>query len=104
MHARTTSLAAPESDADGHAAAELRLVRLRSQVAVVRALADQVEHLARARDAEGLGDQLSEEVARLGHRLLESAALLAESARYNDSGVFARYSSSDAPGTPRLLR
>jgi hypothetical protein len=79
MLAPTSSLAAPESDDDGRATAKLRLVRLRSQLAVVRALVDQVEHLARRGNAKGLGDQLSEEIGRLGQLLLESATSLTES-------------------------
>jgi hypothetical protein len=75
------SLAALESNDDGPLAAELRLARLRSQAAVVRALADHVEHLSRAADADVLGAQLVEEVARLGCRLLEAAASLPGSSR-----------------------
>jgi hypothetical protein len=84
------SLAALEADDDGRLVAELRLARLRSQAAVVRALADHVECLARAGDADGIGDQLIEELAQLGCRLLETAGTLARSQGPGDSGVFAR--------------
>jgi hypothetical protein len=67
-----------------------RSVNLRSQVAVVRALADQVEQLSLAADADGLGTQMVEEMARLGCRLLETAAALAETAPGEGSGVFRR--------------
>lgn len=62
------SLAALEADDDGRLVAELRLARLQSHAAVVRTLADQVEYLSRASDADGIGDQLIEEMARLGCR------------------------------------
>jgi hypothetical protein len=83
------SPAALGSDEDGRLEAELRLGRLRSQAAVVRALADHVEHLSRAGDSDGIGDQLIEEMARLGCRLIEAAGTLAGS-HPEDSGVFAR--------------
>jgi hypothetical protein len=54
------------------------LAPLRSQLAVIRALVDQVEHLAHATDADGLRAQLADEMSRLGHRLLEAAASLKE--------------------------
>jgi hypothetical protein len=69
--------------------AEVHLGRLRSQVAVVRALADAVECLARP-GAEGMDDQLIEEMARLGCRLLESAGALAGKPRPGDSAIFER--------------
>ena len=52
---------------------EIRIARLRSQLAVVRAVADHVEHFIRATDADGLSPQLQEEMARLGRRLLDVA-------------------------------
>jgi hypothetical protein len=69
------SLAALESRDDDRLWAELRLGRLRAQAAVVRALSDQVEHVARARDADALGAQLVEEIARLVCELLEAGPL-----------------------------
>jgi hypothetical protein len=84
------SLAALEADDDGRLVAELRLARLRSQAAVVRTLADHVEYLSRAGDADGIGDQLVEEMAQLACRLLEAAGTLARSQDPGDSGVFAR--------------
>ena len=90
MPTQTPAVAALESSQDGRLAAESRLVNLRSQVAVVRTLADQVEQLSRAADVDGLGAQMVEEVARLGCRLLEAAAALADASPVEDSGVFKR--------------
>lgn len=93
---RVTTL---ESNDDRQLAAELRLAQLRTQVAVVRALADQIELLARphhvdaTRDCDperGLGEQLGEEMAQLGCRLFEVAAGLTKSPASEDSGVFKR--------------
>jgi hypothetical protein len=61
-------------------------------VAIVRTLADQVEHFARQADADELSSQLIEEMARLGCRLFEAAAPMTKSQRSEDSGVFARSS------------
>jgi hypothetical protein len=83
------TLAALESDDDVRLAAELRLGGLRSQLALVRTLADHIEHLAGSQDADGLDKQIVEEMARLGCRLLEAAASLTESPRSDESGVFA---------------
>jgi hypothetical protein len=95
----TPSITALEGYDDGRLVTELRLARLRSQTAVVRALADQVEYLSRAGDADGVGDQLIEEMAQLGCRLLEMAGTLARSRVPADSGVFARGSFA-APSSP----
>jgi hypothetical protein len=84
------SITALEADDDGRLVTELRLARLRSQAAVVNTLADRVEYLSRAGDADGMGDQLIEEMAQLGCRLIEMAAALARSQAPDDSGVFAR--------------
>jgi hypothetical protein len=59
-------------------------------VAVVRALADQVERVSRAADVDGLGTQIVEEIDRLGCRLLDVAALLAEASPAERSGIFTR--------------
>jgi hypothetical protein len=83
------SLATLESDDERRLAEELRLARLRSQAAVVRAIADQVERLSR----EELGAQLIEEMARLGCHLLEAAASLVAPPQVEDSGVFPRWPS-----------
>ncbi len=82
------SLAALESEDDGQLAAEIRLARLRSQVAIIRSLADHVEHLARPDDAEGLSQQIIEEMERTGHLLLQAVMWLSASHRIADSGVF----------------
>ena len=90
MPTQIPSVAALESCHDGPLAAELRLVNLRSQAAVVRTLADQAEQLSRAEDVDGLGAQMVEEMARLGCRLLDAAAALAGVSPVEDSGVFKR--------------
>jgi len=79
MLSQAPALAALESDDKGRLVAEFRLARLRSQVAVIRALADAVEALARSGDAGGLSNQVTEEMARLGCRLLEAAGAMTES-------------------------
>lgn len=100
MVVHVASPRAPEPNDDGRLAADPRLRRLRSQVAVIRALADEIEVLARPKDADGLSEQIIEEMARLGCRLLEAAASLAEPRRPEDSGVFARLASSDSSARP----
>jgi hypothetical protein len=67
-------------------------------VAVIRTLADRAEHLARLGEADELSEQLIEEIARLGCRLLEAAASLTKSPRSEDSGVFARPAPSGSAG------
>jgi hypothetical protein len=89
MLAHVPSPSGPQSEDDSQLATDPRLAHVRSQVAVVRAVADQIEHLSRREDGDGLDAQLIEEMTRLGCRLLEAAAFLAES-RSDDSGVFAR--------------
>ena len=90
MPATLPTLAALQSNDDGPLARELRLVRLRSDAAVVRTLADCVEDLSRSADADELADQLIEEMTRLGSHLLDAAAAFAEAPRVEESGVFAR--------------
>ncbi len=90
MSAHLPSLDTLESNDDDRLRAELQLDRLRSQVAVVRTIADEVEHLARPRDADGLKAQLVEEMARLGRHLLEALASLTEPPHSEDSGIFTR--------------
>jgi hypothetical protein len=84
------SLMALESDDESRLGAELRLVNLRSQAAIVRALADQAEHVSREVEVDGLARQLIEEMARLGSRLLDAAAAFRDASSVDDSGVFAR--------------
>ncbi len=74
----------------GYLPLEGRCQRVRSQVAIIRALADHAEALSRAVDADAVADQLVEEMARLGCRVLEAAAALAMPPPPEDSGVFAR--------------
>jgi hypothetical protein len=79
-----------ESNDDDQLAAELRLARLRTEVAVVRTLADQVELLVSSRHADRLSEQLTEEMAKLGCLLFEAAAGLSRSPAPEDTGVFRR--------------
>jgi hypothetical protein len=90
MPTQAPSGAALESGQRGLFAAAPQLVNLRSQVAVVRTLADQVEQLSRAADFDGPGAQMVEEMARLGCRLIDAAAALADASQLEDSGVFKR--------------
>jgi hypothetical protein len=90
MHSRIPSLRALESNDDGQLVAELRLVDVRSQAAIVRALADHAECLSREVEADGLARQLIEEMARLGSRLLDAAAAFRDAPHVEESGVFAR--------------
>jgi hypothetical protein len=90
MLSHVPALAALESDDKGRLVAEFRLARLRSQVAVIRALADSVEALAQSGNAEGLSNQVTEEMARLGCRLLEAAGALAESQPLELRGAYVR--------------
>ena len=89
MPATIPSLAALQSNDEGKLASEFRLARLRSQLAVVRSVADHLEHLTCSEDIACLGDQLREEMALLGCRLVEAAETLAEP-RPHESGVFLR--------------
>ena len=86
------------SDWPGHVRAPVRLDAVRSQVAVVRARADQVEQLSREGQAEALCAQLVEELARLGCRLLEEAGSLTSSVGPEDSGVYSRGESESRQG------
>jgi hypothetical protein len=83
------SLTALESNDEDQLAAELRLVRLRAQVAVVRTVADEIDRLARPSDVDGLGEQLIAEMARLGSQLFEAAGALKRSSSSADIEVFA---------------
>jgi hypothetical protein len=83
------SLDALESRDDRWLDAELRLARLRSELAIVRALADHIDHLAGTEPVDGLCEQVVEEMARLGCRLLEAAGSLTRP-RAEGSGVFVR--------------
>jgi len=90
MQAHTyPSLATLESNDDDQLTAELRLSRLRAQLAVVRAVADEIDRLSRPSDGDGLGEQLIDEMTRLGRELFDSAAALTRSPFPEDSGVFA---------------
>jgi hypothetical protein len=89
MNAHTyPSLSTLESNDDDRLAAELRLGRLRAQVAIVRAIADEVDRIVRPSDIDGLGEQIITEVARLGCQLLESAGAHTRTSVPEASGVF----------------
>ena len=92
MLAHISSLAVLESNDNRQPSLELQLARLRAQVAVVRTLADHIEHFARPDNTDGVSEQLIEEMARLGCRLLEAAASMTRALAPKESGVFARYS------------
>jgi len=79
-----------ESNDDRQLSAELRLARVRTQVAVVRTLADEIELLVRRRLVDGLSEQLVEEMARLGCQLVETAAELTRVPAAEDTGVHRR--------------
>ena len=64
----------------------LEPARLRTHAALVRALLDEIEHIAPVsiQSTDGavfaaMGEQLAEEVARLGYRMLECAAAIVRS-------------------------
>jgi hypothetical protein len=78
MPAHAPSLVALTSDDDTRLSAELRVARLRSQVAVIRTVADHIEHLARWSNVDGLREQAVEEMGRLGGRLIGAAAALTD--------------------------
>jgi hypothetical protein len=80
------SLAVLEPGDDDLVNAELWFARLREQVAVVRTLADHIEQLARPGNAGSLSDQLIEEMARLGCRLFEAAASMAQAPLHQRAG------------------
>jgi len=84
------SLASLEATDEIQLSAELNLARLRAQVAIVRALTDQVEKAVHVAEVDDLRERIVEEMARLGCRLFEAAAAMAGSRRREDSGVFLR--------------
>jgi hypothetical protein len=59
-------------------------------VAIVRTIADHIERFAQQVDADELGSQLIEEMARLACRLFELAAPMTRAPRSEESGVFPR--------------
>ena len=65
-----------ESDDDDARTLEHRLSELREQAAVVRTMADHVDHFAQPGNSDGFREQLIEEVTRLGCHLLEAAAAM----------------------------
>jgi hypothetical protein len=81
------SIDAVQSNNDARPTAGLRIAELRVQLALVRTLADHIDHLVRPRDIKAAREQLFEEMARLGCRLFETAAALA-GLYPEDMGVF----------------
>ncbi len=57
---------------------ELRCLAARQQAAVVRALADQLALVSPGQASGNLREQLAEQLARLGCRILEAAATISE--------------------------
>jgi len=92
MLAPILSFTARESNDNRRPTLALQLARLRAQVAVVRTLADHIEHFARPDNTHGVSEQLIEEMARLGCGLLEAAASMTRALAPKESGVFARRS------------
>jgi len=89
MRASTVpALATREPLDDWQLAPEVRLARLRAQIAVVRTLTDHVETFAQAVDAETLLEQIVEEMERLASRLSEAASSMASSRPSEVSAVF----------------
>jgi hypothetical protein len=84
------SVVALEANDDDKLAAELRLLRLRTQAAIVRTLAHHIERFARPEDAEALHEQLAEEMTRLGRGPVEGATADETSPAHEQSGVFLR--------------
>jgi type II secretory pathway component PulM len=75
------TLAVREPKSDAPRAVEAQLKHVRTQAAAVRAVADHAEQLARAATIDRITEELVEEMARLGCRLLEAAVSLADAAR-----------------------
>lgn len=69
------------------------------QIAIVRALLDEMERLERASNPQMIADQLVQELERLGCRTLEVAATLVPEPRR--SGVYLRTDSSTLPATSK---
>jgi hypothetical protein len=103
MPTQAPSGAALESGQRGLFAAEPQLVNLRSQVAVVRTLADQVEQLSRAADFDGPGAQMVEEMARLGCRLIDAAAALADASQIEEASRPARWRHGRGAARSRMM-
>ena len=82
--------AADRLAANDNGQATHRLARLRAQAAVVRTLADHVDHFSPLGGAADLSEQLIEEMARLGCGLLDAAASMA-----SENGFFAAAISSE---------
>jgi hypothetical protein len=98
MSAHIPSVDALQSNDDSWLAAELQLAHLRSQVAVILALADRLGQFARLRGTAGLGEQLAEERERLEWRSLHAMGSPGGSRRAEYSGVFARRPSLGSAG------
>jgi len=87
MLSHIPSLATLDSNDDELFAAELRFARFQSQVAILRKLADQVEQLGPPREFDTSGQELMEEIAQLGCRVLQATRPSAWSPRPADSSI-----------------
>jgi hypothetical protein len=94
MLSHIPSLATLDANDDELFAAELRFGRFRSQVAVLRRLADEVEQLGPPREFDTSGQELMEEITQLGCRFLQATRPSAWSPRPEDSSV--------APASPSM--
>jgi hypothetical protein len=100
------SLRALQTSDDERLREELYLLAVREQVAVVRAFADELERLTSRGRTRALYEQLVEELARLGCRILETAATasrMAEPATPVDARPLRqdREASPHGPPTPK---
>ena len=76
MTSKPPPVRTPYASDDERLREEVRVLAVREQTAIVRALADELEHLAPWGTTAGLRHQLVEELARLGCRIVETAAIL----------------------------
>jgi hypothetical protein len=83
------SLATLETNDDRQLMDELRLSRLRSKLAAIRALVDLIDDFIRQESTDGFGEQVVEETVRLGCELFETAASMTRTLGPDESGVFA---------------
>lgn len=74
MKTHLPSLRALQTSDDERLREDLTLLAVREQVAIVRAFTDELERLTSRKRMRGLCEQFVEELARLGCRILETAA------------------------------
>jgi hypothetical protein len=95
------TLRALQTSGDERLREELCLLAVREQVAVVRAFADELERLTSQGSVRGLCEQLVEELARLGCRILEAAATASRVEHATPTGTRPMRQDSEATHTPR---